>query len=141
MRPLRFSARPAPGPAPRGAVHHSISRNDVDTARMQRDVAAAAVQQAKARVEAQQRIQLHNVHQHSAGWVNQRPDVKGAVAHPSGHRRRNERLINNHSISRNDVDTARMQRDVAAAAVQQAKAFSARPAPGPAPRGAVRRRG
>ena len=35
------------------------------------------------------RIQLHNVHQHSAGWVNQRPDVKGAVAHPSGHRRRN----------------------------------------------------
>ena len=35
---------------------------------------------------------------------------------------RYERLINNHSISRNDVDTARMQRDVAAAAVQQAKA-------------------
>ncbi len=34
--------------------NHSISRNDVDTARMQRDVAAAAVQQAKARVEAQQ---------------------------------------------------------------------------------------
>ncbi len=33
--------------------NHSISRNDVDTARMQRDVAAAAVQQAKARVEAQ----------------------------------------------------------------------------------------
>ena len=32
---------------------------------------------------------------------------------------RYERLINNHSISRNDVDTARMQRDVAAAAVQQ----------------------
>ena len=35
---------------------------------------------------------------------------------------RYERLINNHSISRNDVDTARMQRDVAAAAAQQAKA-------------------
>ena len=32
---------------------HSISRNDVDNARMQRDVAAAAVEQAKARVTAQ----------------------------------------------------------------------------------------
>ncbi|WP_312624573.1 efflux RND transporter periplasmic adaptor subunit [Scandinavium sp.] len=31
----------------------AISRNDVDTARMQRDVAAAAVEQAKARVESQ----------------------------------------------------------------------------------------
>jgi multidrug efflux pump subunit AcrA (membrane-fusion protein) len=33
---------------------------------------------------------------------------------------RYEQLKNNHSISRNDVDTARMQRDVAAAAVEQA---------------------
>ncbi|BBQ84919.1 TPA: efflux RND transporter periplasmic adaptor subunit [Kluyvera ascorbata] len=35
-------------------TNHSISRNDVDTAQMQRDVAAAAVEQAKARVTAQQ---------------------------------------------------------------------------------------
>ncbi|HEH6359220.1 TPA: efflux RND transporter periplasmic adaptor subunit [Raoultella planticola] len=34
--------------------NHSISRNDVDNARMQRDVAAAAVEQAKARVTTQQ---------------------------------------------------------------------------------------
>ncbi|HHG8773570.1 TPA: efflux RND transporter periplasmic adaptor subunit [Raoultella planticola] len=34
--------------------NHSISRNDVDTAQMQRDIAAAAVEQAKARVTAQQ---------------------------------------------------------------------------------------
>lgn len=35
---------------------------------------------------------------------------------------RYQRLQNNHSISRNDVDNAQMQRDVAAAAVAQAKA-------------------
>lgn len=35
-------------------TNQSISRNDVDTAQMQRDVAAAAVEQAKARVSAQQ---------------------------------------------------------------------------------------
>ncbi|WP_404684841.1 efflux RND transporter periplasmic adaptor subunit [Raoultella terrigena] len=34
--------------------NHSISRNDVDNAQMQRDVAAAAVEQAQARVAAQQ---------------------------------------------------------------------------------------
>ena len=34
--------------------NHSISRNDVDNARMQRDVAAAVVEQAKARVTTQQ---------------------------------------------------------------------------------------
>lgn len=37
-------------------THQSISRNDVDNAQMQRDVAAAAVEQAKARVSAQQII-------------------------------------------------------------------------------------
>ena len=42
--------------------NHSISRNDVDTARMQRDVAAAAVQQAKARVEAQQIVLSYTPH-------------------------------------------------------------------------------
>ena len=35
------------------------------------------------------RIQLHNVHQHAAGRIDQRPDVKGAMAHATGHRRRN----------------------------------------------------
>jgi multidrug efflux pump subunit AcrA (membrane-fusion protein) len=37
---------------------------------------------------------------------------------------RYQQLKNNHSISRNDVDNARMQRDVAAAAVEQAKRAS-----------------
>ncbi|HBZ9222732.1 TPA: efflux RND transporter periplasmic adaptor subunit, partial [Klebsiella oxytoca] len=35
---------------------------------------------------------------------------------------RYQQLKNNHSISRHDVDTAQMQRDVAAAAVEQAQA-------------------
>ncbi|MCL7676711.1 efflux RND transporter periplasmic adaptor subunit, partial [Klebsiella pneumoniae] len=56
--------------------NHSISRNDVDTARMQRDVAAAAVQQAKARVEAQ-RIVL--------SYTRIAAPVTGRVGHSAFH--------------------------------------------------------
>lgn len=56
--------------------NHSISRNDVDTARMQRDVAAAAVQQAKARVEAQ-RIVL--------SYTQIAAPVTGRVGHSAFH--------------------------------------------------------
>ena len=53
LESAQASLRQAPAAAdPLSAAenNHSISRNDVDNARMQRDVAAAAVEQAKARV-------------------------------------------------------------------------------------------
>ncbi|PLN83858.1 efflux RND transporter periplasmic adaptor subunit, partial [Klebsiella quasipneumoniae] len=56
--------------------NHSISRNDLDTARMQRDVAAAAVQQAKARVEAQQIV---------LGYTRIAAPVTGRVGHSAFH--------------------------------------------------------
>lgn len=56
--------------------NHSISRNDVDTAQMQRDVAAAAVEQAQARIAAQH-ITL--------GYTRLTSPVTGRVGHSAFH--------------------------------------------------------
>jgi len=56
--------------------NHAISRNDVDTAQMQRDVAAAAVEQARARIAAQQ-ITL--------GYTRITSPVSGRVGHSPFH--------------------------------------------------------